>query len=108
MIHLIQVSTRKMHIKALWEKIQGLESRIAQWAVNVVDFMDADSICTPFEYDLYPFSATDLSTGTQKDPTNSGRTWCVDSIIDDSSGTLSQDDNKPWRGLVWGCNGQSC
>ena len=42
--------------------------RIAQWAVNVVDFMDADSICTPFEYDLYPFSATDLSTVHSEGP----------------------------------------
>lgn len=29
---------------------------IAQWAVNVVDFRDADSIMTPFEYDMRPFS----------------------------------------------------
>ena len=77
--------------------------RIAQWAINVVDFMDADSIMTPFEYDLYPFSTTDLATGAQKDSTNSGRTWCVDGIIDDGSGNVSADDTKSWRGLVWGC-----
>jgi hypothetical protein len=29
---------------------------VAQWAVNVVDFRDADSIMTPFEYDLNPFN----------------------------------------------------
>ena len=29
---------------------------IAQWAVNVVDFRDADSIMTPFEYDSRPFT----------------------------------------------------
>ena len=29
--------------------------RIAQWAVNVVDFRDADAIMTPFEYDPNPF-----------------------------------------------------
>jgi hypothetical protein len=28
---------------------------VAQWAVNAVDFRDADSIMTPFEYDLNPF-----------------------------------------------------
>ena len=30
--------------------------RIAQWAVNVVDFRDSDSIMTPFEYDVNPFN----------------------------------------------------
>ena len=26
--------------------------RIAQWAINVVDFRDPDAVMTPFEYDL--------------------------------------------------------
>ena len=30
---------------------------VAQWAVNVVDFRDRDSIMTPFEYDPEPFNA---------------------------------------------------
>ncbi len=30
--------------------------RIAQWAINVVDFRDADAIMTPFEYDMNPFN----------------------------------------------------
>ena len=30
--------------------------RIAQWAINVVDFRDADAIMTPFEYDVNPFN----------------------------------------------------
>jgi hypothetical protein len=80
--------------------------RIAQWAVNVVDFMDADSIMTPFEYDEQPFSHSYTDpTGavTDKDPANKWRTWCVDNVIDDGTGTVSQDDTKPWRGLVWGC-----
>lgn len=80
--------------------------RIAQWAVNVVDFMDADSIMTPFEYDEQPFSHsyTDPAGAlTDKDPANKWRTWCVDNVIDDGTGTVSQDDTKPWRGLVWGC-----
>ena len=29
---------------------------MAQWAINVVDFRDADSIMTPFEYDVNPFN----------------------------------------------------
>ena len=31
--------------------------RVAQWAINVVDFKDADAIMTPFEYDANPFNA---------------------------------------------------
>ncbi len=33
--------------------------RIAQWAVNVVDFMDPDNIMSPFEYDMNPFTNDD-------------------------------------------------
>lgn len=29
---------------------------LAQWAINVVDFQDADSIMTPFEFDINPFN----------------------------------------------------
>ncbi len=32
-------------------------NRVAQWAINVVDFRDADAIMTPFEYDMDPFNA---------------------------------------------------
>ncbi|MFW6170542.1 MAG: hypothetical protein ACODAD_08630, partial [Planctomycetota bacterium] len=30
--------------------------RIAQWAINVVDFRNANAIMTPFEYDVNPFN----------------------------------------------------
>ena len=53
---------------------------IAQWAVNAVDFRDADAIMTPFEFDLNPFNG-----------------WDVDGII----GTA--DDAHPDQALVWGC-----
>jgi hypothetical protein len=56
---------------------------LAQWAVNVVDFRDRDSIMTPFEFDLLPFNG---------DPVNG-----IDGILG------SADDNHPDRGLVWGC-----
>jgi hypothetical protein len=50
---------------------------IAQWAINVVDFRDADSVMTGFEYD------TDITDG-----------WSV-------NGNLS-DDSDPDRDVVWG------
>lgn len=65
--------------------------RIAQWAINVVDFRDRDGIMTPFEFDVYPFSA-------QATPGTIGG-WDVDddpnSVDDAGSGTK-------YRGLVWG------
>lgn len=33
---------------------------LAQWAINAVDFRDADSIMTPFEYDVAPFNGWDV------------------------------------------------
>jgi hypothetical protein len=53
---------------------------IAQWAINVVDFRDPDSIMTPFEYDVDPFDG-----------------WMVS--ID---GNPASDEGGDRR-LVWGC-----
>ena len=45
----------------------GLDARlefrkvVAQWAINVVDFRDPDSIMTPFEVDLNPFDGWDVN-----------------------------------------------
>ena len=61
---------------------------LAQWAVNVVDFRDADSIMTPFEFDLNPFNGV---------PVNG---------FDGRIGTVanpSADDQHPDRAVVWGC-----
>ncbi len=54
--------------------------RMAQFAVNVVDFMDPDDVMTPFEYD------PDLSNG-----------WNVDGAL----GTLGPGED-PTREVVWG------
>ena len=36
--------------------VQSYRRAVAQWAVNVVDFMDSDSVMTVFEYDINPFN----------------------------------------------------
>jgi hypothetical protein len=51
---------------------------LAQWAINVVDFRDVDSIMTPFEYDENPFNG-----------------WNVD-------GNIATDEGGD-RKVVWGC-----
>ena len=53
---------------------------LAQWAVNIVDFRDADSVMTGFEYD--------------KNLTNG---WTVDGSLTDPS-----TDSDPDRAVVWG------
>jgi hypothetical protein len=68
--------------------------RIAQWAINAVDFMTPDSVMTPFEYDVTPLGLhlTDPAPYT-------GLPWRVD-------GNLVTDENLAnpnSRGVVWGC-----
>ncbi|HEX6960921.1 MAG TPA: hypothetical protein VF175_03585, partial [Lacipirellula sp.] len=58
-----------------------LARRMAQWCVNAVDFRDADSKMTLFEYDVDPFDG-----------------WDVDGVV----GFKSQDDDDNHRGLVIG------
>jgi hypothetical protein len=60
--------------------------RLAQWAINVVDFRDRDAGMTPFEYDVDPFDQNG---------------WSVDDDFrtDDSTATPATND----RRIVWGC-----
>ena len=62
---------------------EEIAQAVAQWAVNVVDFRDRDSIMTGFEYDIYPFN----SNG-----------WQVDGDLATTDPTLEPD-----RAVVWGC-----
>ena len=71
---------------------------IAQWAINVVDFRDSDSIMTPFEFDIYPF---DDNSATNPHSTVFG--WDVDGVFGINPNTGESDDLMPGRGLVWGC-----
>ncbi|MEX1040490.1 MAG: hypothetical protein WDZ51_07665 [Pirellulaceae bacterium] len=63
--------------------------RIAQWAINVVDYRDKDGVMTPFEYDLNPFTDSDGSRVT---------TWNVDGDIR----STSPDTALAHRRVVWG------
>jgi hypothetical protein len=85
--------------------------KIAQWAINTVDFRDRDAIMSPFEFDADPFydNDGDLSASLNvRRPAGNG-TWDVDGYIikktltgaPDTSG--DPDIRMPWRGLVWGC-----
>jgi hypothetical protein len=89
------------------EKELLLRRRLAQWAINCVDFRDPDSIMTPFEFDLFPFNEND------NNPFNG--TWDVDGWIGRSPGPDGQfgpgddipspDDDEsayPYRKVVWG------
>jgi hypothetical protein len=58
---------------------------VAQWAINVVDFRDPDSIMTPFEFDLEPFDATG---------------WDADGDFGPSATPPSPQPNQE---VIWGC-----
>ncbi|MDC0936220.1 hypothetical protein OAS39_08020, partial [Pirellulales bacterium] len=63
--------------------------RLAQWAINAVDYQDADSAMSPFEYDANPFAG-----------------WRVDGDISDADDRNGPDmrpnTNDDVGGLVWG------
>lgn len=80
------------------EADKELARRLAQWAVNVVDFRDADNIMTMFEYDINPFDGWDVDgfVGVNPGP---------DQILgtgDDVAIAGTGDDQAAHRGLVWG------
>ncbi len=82
------------------QKRRAVARRLAQWAVNVVDFRDPDSICTPFFVDLEPFVdnngdgvAWDAPFGPNGEPIHP-------SFVDLNYDFV--DDNRPWLAVVWG------
>ncbi len=77
---------------------QELARRIAQWAVNVVDFRDPDNINTPFEYDVQPFDGWDVNGWVgDKMPGPDGMAGTTDDVP-----VTPADDAQNIRQLVWG------
>ncbi|MEM9410178.1 MAG: hypothetical protein AAGA30_03640, partial [Planctomycetota bacterium] len=74
---------------ATLEDRRKFRETIAQWAINVVDFRDADSIMTPFEFDLNPWNG-----------------WGVDGDVTTTNDTASTEDfdgdSISDRAVVWG------
>jgi hypothetical protein len=64
--------------------------KLAQWAINVVDFRDADNIMTGFEFDTNPFDGWDVdgNLATTDDP---------------AANKLDQATGQPQRDFVFGC-----
>ena len=72
---------------------------IAQWAVNVVDFRDADAAMTRFEFDILPFGSNigagaNFGSGTGGGLPAKGAYWAPDRI--------QHFGNKDYVGVVWG------
>lgn len=78
------------------EKQELTARRLAQWAINVCEFRDRDSIMTPFEYDIEPFR-----NNTNNSPAASTSTWDVDGDLRTDESTAANG-NIPRR-VVWGC-----
>jgi len=71
-----------------WHRLRA--RAIAQWAVNVVDFRDADVAMTRFEYDIFPFGINEASFGDKYNPKQAY--WAPDAAPVD----------RDFVGVVWG------
>ena len=78
------------------ETLQGL----AQWAINSVDFRDADSIISHFEYDTNPFNGWQVDGDLT---TDENVTLASNMLDDDGDGSTDEADEATQRGVVWGC-----
>ncbi|WP_372725623.1 hypothetical protein, partial [Novipirellula sp.] len=75
--------------------------RIAQWAVNVVDYRDPDSIMTAFEYDEDPLNGWDVDGDISTVDTKASN--LSDGIDNDGDGAVDEaGEDQVRRGVVWG------
>lgn len=79
-----------------WARAQIRARALAQWAVNVVDFRDADGAMTRFEYDVVPFGVGPSHASAPI----AERTayWAPDRIGAVVNGVA----NRVYTGVVWG------
>ena len=85
--------------------------RLAQWAINIVDFRDPDAIMSSFEYDVNPFNGWDVDGNPASNDANDGVDNDGDGIVDydDVNGNGMYDGDPPDeadeqdRRIVWGC-----
>lgn len=68
---------------------------LAQWAINVVDFRDSDSVCTRFEYDILPFGYAPPPSPPAGVPPLKRPYWAPDRDVTNSS-------IRQFVGVVWG------
>jgi hypothetical protein len=79
------------------QKDQEVARRVAQWAINVVDFRDPDNIMTAFEYDPNPFNGWDCVAPAPPTPGNPNSPPKINGIPD-AQYALDNPDVQ----LVWG------
>lgn len=78
--------------------------KLAQWAINVVDFRDPDNIMTAFEYDINPFDGWGaVGVGIDGNPGTLRDVYGADAKIDNfNSNTAVTPANEDIGGIVWG------
>ncbi|XZE34618.1 hypothetical protein SH501x_000083 [Pirellulaceae bacterium SH501] len=78
-----------------WRRAKIRARALAQWAVNVVDFRDADSSMTRFEYDILPFgNGTTIGGPASLRPAY----WAPDHILE----VVNSVPNRVYCDVVWG------
>lgn len=81
--------------------------RLAQWAINIVDFRDPDNIMTGFEYDANPFDgwAADQNLETTDDRLTGNNLLNGDNLYGADAAIGGLAGNADDGGVVWGSEG---